>query len=116
MVLAESGSGKSPHQRPPTIWVGVPGVLFLRLQELVSQDIRPHTMSLLIDHWHGHFVIIPGKFVFQTLRSRSHLSFDVKKTPGGYSMQTSRGEPDIEIHDIDTLKPLEQILREEKRG
>lgn len=118
-ALKESGKNQPPHWETPTLWVGVPQPLLNRALEFVDQPIKPHLIILLIDHWDKHLLMIPSNAALGTMVRRErkaakiHLSFNVKKTVQGYSVQTSRGEPDIEVQDIDTLAPLIALLKEQ---
>lgn len=118
LALKETGKDQAHHKEAQTSWIGVPERFLNRVLEL-DQTIRPHVMFLVIDHWDQHLVIIPSNAALVTMVRRErkgaslHLSFNVKKTLHGYSVQTSWGEPDIAIavEHIDTLEPLEALLR-----
>jgi hypothetical protein len=102
---------------PKTSWIGISQQFLDRLYELLERKIVPKTFFLLIDHFDQHLVIIPGKDALGTMFKRDrkganiHHSFNVKKTGGGYSVQTRQSEPDIRVHHIDTLGPLVDLIQ-----
>jgi hypothetical protein len=102
---------------PWTSWIGISQQFLDRLYELLERKIVPKTFFLLIDHFDQHLVIIPGKDALGTMFKRDrkganiHHSFNVKKTGGGYSVQTRQSEPDIRVHHIDTLGPLVDLIQ-----
>lgn len=116
LALKETGKDLARHKEAQTNWIGVPDQFLARLLELGQQGLKPRGLFLLIDYWDNHLIIISSQSALGTMLHRSrkgtqiHLSFNVKKTLQGYSVQTSLGEPDIELADVDTLRPLEALL------
>lgn len=117
IALKESGKEQPADRERHHHWIGVPDAFLKRFIKLLEMKMLGNLMFFLIDHWDQHLVVIPGGPALGTIFNRDqkgadpHLSFNVKKTAGGYSLVTARGQPEVNLQHVDTLWPLKELLQ-----
>lgn len=116
IALKETGADRTSKPEGRAHWIGVPGSFLDRMWHGIEEKTLGGLMFFLIDHWDQHLIVIPGGPALGTILDRQkkgpnlHFSFDVKKTASGYALVTARAEPEIVLSDIDSLKPLTDLL------